>query len=809
MSALTSSKSVEFRVLDDTPGSGLSEVDAYALLAGVITPGQLAARGLLVASAEEAKRTGGMIALVPSDEDIERLTVDGGEPAEDLHLTLVFLGDDITMLDDEARDKITSIAQRYVNGVIDADAFAVNIFNPHKIDSDGSPGGCVVLGVGRGDGLVELRSNIVSALGGLGGFELPEQHEPWVPHITLKYTNDFSDVGGLTDRVGPVTFDRLRVALGSDVTDIPLEGGIVPTSGEDNVAMAMVELTKERDVSAPGGGHNLRDYWVRGPGAAEIGWGTDGSFKRCVAKLSSKVKNPQGLCAEYHKAATGEWPAEKGVESAVTTKTAAGGTGGAPTPAKNKNTECPTGYHRMPDGTCMSDADMYDYVLRAQFGTSLEAFHGNTFAGDTDQPGDEPWEGVLVVEGIESGDSRLFNLGSLDWAELPLPLQYQPANIGGHNGSVTVGEITHLARKKNQVYGWGNIFGTALTSEYGDGIRNNMRVGGVSVDVDKVKDADVELIYPEAAADGGGGIFAKPELTIFNRGRIRGATLVAFPAFVEAKLKLTTAEAVTTASADCGCGDDSIDDMADEIVVAAAHTITIPDLPPAHWFDEPTDVQLNGALTITDEGRVFAIVAPADTTHRNHPVKVPRNLDFARFHKGETIVEGGGRVVTGVITADCGHAPTENYGTLNNRLQHYDNSCSVLANVRVGYGRDGHIWAAGALNPGATPGQVAQALGCGLSLDVQPNPDRPGTREFIAAHLVPVTGFPLARTSASVTYEDGMLVAATVPVIRANPPKTRYPFTTDVVTLAKKALATRIGLDPATVKKNLSERLGI
>lgn len=671
-------------------------------------------------------------------------------------------------------------------------------------------------------------------------------------------------------------------------------------------------FTRERDVNAPGGGHNLRDHWVRGPGAAEIGWGTDGSFKRCVAKLSSKVKNPQGLCAEYHKAATGEWPAEKGVESAVTTKTAAGGTGGAPTPAKSKNTECPTGYHRMPDGTCMSDADMYDYVLRAQFGTSLEAFHGshnqqdhNPFKGmknitpadmearkrklsspgnstreinpktggpdheramearrssnyeddedegdlgptarqnikrmarleakaDSDEglsrdeadelarlrrlygtmtaaadtePVDEPWEGVLVVEGIESGDSRLFNLGSLDWAELPLPLQYQPANIGGHNGSVTVGEITHLARKKNQVYGWGNIFGTALTSEYGDGIRNNMRVGGVSVDVDKVKDADVELIYPEAAADGGGGIFAKPELTIFNRGRIRGATLVAFPAFVEAKLKMTTTDAVTTAS--CGCDQDQ---ETDEIVVAAAHTITIPNLPPAHWFSEPTDVQLNGALTITDEGRVFGIVAPAGTTHRSHPVKVPRNLDFARFHKGETIVEGGGRVVTGVITADCGHAPTENYGTLNNRLQHYDNSCSVLANVRVGYGRDGHIWAAGALNPGATPSQVAQALSCGMSLDVQPHPDKPGTREFIAAHLVPVPGFPLARTSASVTYEDGMLVAATVPVVRANPPKTRYPFTTDVVTLAKNAIATRIGLDPATVKKNLSERLGI
>ena len=76
-------------------------------------------------------------------------------------------------------------------------------------------------------------------------------------------------------------------------------------------------MTKERDVNAPGGGHNLRNYWVRGEGAAKIRWGTDGSFARCVRHLGDKVKNPQGLCAEYHKAATGEWPAEKGVESSM------------------------------------------------------------------------------------------------------------------------------------------------------------------------------------------------------------------------------------------------------------------------------------------------------------------------------------------------------------------------------------------------------------------------------------------------------------------------------------------------------------
>lgn len=63
----------------------------------------------------------------------------------------------------------------------------------------------------------------------------------------------------------------------------------------------------------------LGQYWTRGEGAAKIRWGTDGSFKRCVRLLRRKVKklgiDVEGLCANLHKRATGEWPAEKGIES--------------------------------------------------------------------------------------------------------------------------------------------------------------------------------------------------------------------------------------------------------------------------------------------------------------------------------------------------------------------------------------------------------------------------------------------------------------------------------------------------------------
>ena len=811
-----------------------------------------------------------------------------------------------------------------------------------------------------------------------------------------------------------------------------------PDAGLDSIELALfVEAARERDVNIPGGsGHQLRDYWTRGPGAAKIRWGTDGSFDRCVRHLGKYVKRPQGLCAEYHKRATGEWPAEKGVPSAGKTlefelhdglwelvsdgviafatgektpkapygtgtryadpgyqadgvkrypidtekhiraawsyinvpenaakysaadlkkvkgriKKAMAGIGAdvadereeaaltatqefhgnhnqdshgnwadqlggmkniskadldetkkklsntakkppkatstrtdadddlGPTREENarrlaeledkfegdeglspmerreirelrrlmsgerddddddsdfgygertdftltaagRGKKCPPGKHKMPDETCMDDEEMTD-------------------DGDDEmmEYADEPWEGPLVVEGVESGDGRLFALGSLDWAQLPMPLMYQPANTGGHSGSFAVGEINHAVRRGDKIFGRGKIFATALNGEHGDGIRTTMKVGGVSVDVDKVKDADVEMVYDD---DGefGASPFAKPEMTIFHRGRIRGATLVAYPAFVEAKLRFTgtlgdaateTVEAATdvpvkVTKQSCGCnhGEVELDEFSDEdetaLVVASAaddssHTITIPNVPPAHWFSEPTDVEVSGALTITDEGRIYGLVAPAGVTHRNVKTRVPTNLDFSRFHKAETIVRGGGRVVTGVITADCGHAPTENYGTFAKRREHYDNSCSVLANARVGYSRNGNIWVAGALNPGASAEQVAQALGCTLSLDVQPHPDRPGVREFIAAHLVPVPGFPMARSKPSAQYSDGVLSAAALPVAyvdQPRPARVSADRALEFVVRAKSQCARMLGIEPVARKRELALVFGI
>ncbi|MEU4228290.1 phage minor head protein [Nonomuraea sp. NPDC026600] len=167
--------------------------------------------------------TGGMIALVPSPADIERLAVPNGELPEDLHLTLLFLGsgEDIADIAPYERQEIIARAAAVVGtlrdeGVtlpIEGNAFAISAFNPGSDDT------AIVLGVG-GEYLAALQRAIAYDVADV--YAYPAQHMPWVAHVTLTYDDDLGQVAALADRTGPIVFDRLRVAFGEQVVDIPL-----------------------------------------------------------------------------------------------------------------------------------------------------------------------------------------------------------------------------------------------------------------------------------------------------------------------------------------------------------------------------------------------------------------------------------------------------------------------------------------------------------------------------------------------------------------------------------------------------------
>src|SRR5688572_27111879 len=185
------------------------------------------------------RRTDGMVALIPAE--AESLAVEGGDAPGDLHLTLAYLGDDVMAWRPEEREAVHDVARHLTTGskagpdsedvpapdapfgkALEARVFSHAVFNPDGgPDGDKEPAAVYLFGDG-GDEVTYFRNVVLDGVrGALGDSTLPEQHSPFHPHVTAGYG---LDVNALS-YTGPVVFDRLRVALGDEVTDYPLGGG--------------------------------------------------------------------------------------------------------------------------------------------------------------------------------------------------------------------------------------------------------------------------------------------------------------------------------------------------------------------------------------------------------------------------------------------------------------------------------------------------------------------------------------------------------------------------------------------------------
>ena len=68
----------------------------------------------LVAAADGSHLSGAMIALMPTVADAERLAIEGGEAADQLHLTLYYLGDDGTQWHEDAREAAAARSEQLI-----------------------------------------------------------------------------------------------------------------------------------------------------------------------------------------------------------------------------------------------------------------------------------------------------------------------------------------------------------------------------------------------------------------------------------------------------------------------------------------------------------------------------------------------------------------------------------------------------------------------------------------------------------------------------------------------------------------------
>lgn len=218
------------------------------------------ATGLDIEPDDMPRHTGGMLALIPANPNM--LRVPGGDPAEELHLTLAYLGDNVLNWPAEDIEAVHRIAReatdfQAMHARIEAEAefrddtapvesadmrgrtaaqkgpitgvvFSFAVFNPNG--DNGRDPATVYLLDGSGDRaeIEGLHEEVCYRVrDALGTAQFPEQHHPYVPHVTAGYG---VPVDQLT-YTGPVEFSHLRVALGDSVTDYPLGGGAIIASG--------------------------------------------------------------------------------------------------------------------------------------------------------------------------------------------------------------------------------------------------------------------------------------------------------------------------------------------------------------------------------------------------------------------------------------------------------------------------------------------------------------------------------------------------------------------------------------------------
>ncbi|WBB94197.1 2'-5' RNA ligase family protein [Verrucosispora sp. WMMC514] len=256
----------------------------------------------LRAAAEE--HTGAMIALIPADEDAERLAVEGGEPAGQLHVTLAYLGDAVDLSAADRQDIIDAVSSA-VNGApeVRAEGFGLGLFNPPgAANPDGKDrDSCTVLLMG-GDDLDTIHTLVGDALT-YAEVRTPQQHAPWHAHMTLLYTDDLDRFRALVDRVGPVRFDRLRIALAGQHIDIPLiPDEPEPADADDGLAVA----------AAAGGRNALKRYWTRGEGLKR--WaGHKHPWTRLYRLLRKHVGSERAkrMASQWFRDVFGYWPGHR------------------------------------------------------------------------------------------------------------------------------------------------------------------------------------------------------------------------------------------------------------------------------------------------------------------------------------------------------------------------------------------------------------------------------------------------------------------------------------------------------------------
>lgn len=383
-----------------------------------------------------------------------------------------------------------------------------------------------------------------------------------------------------------------------------------------------------------------------------------------------------------------------------------------------------------------------------------------------------PWEGVLGREGEPTGDGRMIEDGALTWEQLPAPLRLAPTDMGAHGGAVWIGTIDTMERRDDgRLWGTGFIdLGVEDAAELVRRMQANGNKAGVSMDLDSVafeirvkKDLlmapmmdpdddmpDEDEMPEDMPEDEEGRVTViemeqGDEMMVTTAARVRGATIVDIPAFIDAYISLT---------------DTAATDAPLPLVAAGA-----PVDPPAAWFSNPR-LREPTRLTITEDGRIYGHLATWGTCHRGHATNgqciTPPNSasGYREFMTGTLLTAEGDLIATGVITMGTEHADLKL--TAAGAKYHYENTGAAVADVVAG--EDAHgIWIAGGLRPGVTREQQRALRAAPLSGDWRAFGR---SSELVAALAVNMAGFPIPAPAGLVAggVMSALVAAGTLPL---------------------------------------------
>lgn len=390
---------------------------------------------------------------------------------------------------------------------------------------------------------------------------------------------------------------------------------------------------------------------------------------------------------------------------------------------------------------------------------------------------------VLCVEGYDTGDGRLLEVGGGEVGALPLPVMALTENPewGGHSGAFLAGrwETAERLDDGRRWYAEGML---DTSTEQGRWVESQIEQRNLRFDSIDVGEADVDYEVRAVYEDG----WPAEVLARFTRYVIRGSTLCPFPAIPLAVVWLEGMDAPAEFTA-------ALPEVVER--VEAPEVIPLPEdepmllasgasdaLPPVEWFarsaqhdeyvaavhsGEPQPRIMAGDDVGEGVRRVWGYIAQWGVCHIGMPgcVTAPRSQrNYVDFHVGarfarccttcaEQQVE---RVATGPLTVGTTHAGTSL--SARDAALHYEHTGHALVDVHVGEDDFG-IWFAGATRQGTTDAQIEALVASSVSGDWR----RCGTSlELVAALSVNVPGF---RLVASAHYDDdGELASVVAPL---------------------------------------------